>query len=41
MDELKKEPTKTTENMTFKKLLKIIKFDKDIYKCAIDENYWM
>jgi hypothetical protein len=46
MEELKKETTTTTTSTvktttTFDKLLHIIEFDKDIFKCAIDENYWM
>lgn len=47
MEELKKEITSTATattvktTPTFDKLLKFIKFDKDLFKCAIDENYWM
>ena len=41
MEELKKETKDTKTAPTFDKLLKIIKFDNDLFKCAIDENYWM
>ena len=41
MEEIKKETKPITPKMTFEKLLKTIKFDNDIFKCAVDENYWM